>query len=134
MISKASGYKRMDQHDTEMLDESSQPSSSGSIPEGVSNNIDLGIYPRFRVRKWKAIALWAYDIDVENCAICRNHIMDNCIECQAVSEISNTDESCKIARGKCSHVFHMHCIRRWLNTRQVCPLDNGRWEYRSNGT
>ncbi|CAD6585537.1 MAG: hypothetical protein TREMPRED_004170 [Tremellales sp. Tagirdzhanova-0007] len=39
--------------------------------------------PRFEVKKWNAVALWAWDIVVDNCAICRNHIMDLCIECQA---------------------------------------------------
>ena len=38
---------------------------------------------RFEVKKWNAVALWAWDIVVDNCAICRNHIMDLCIECQA---------------------------------------------------
>ena len=36
-----------------------------------------------QVKKWSAVALWAWDIQVDNCAICRNHIMDLCIECQA---------------------------------------------------
>ena len=40
---------------------------------------------RFEVKKWNAVALWAWDIVVDNCAICRNHIMDLCIECQANS-------------------------------------------------
>ena len=35
------------------------------------------------MKKWNAVALWAWDIVVDNCAICRNHIMDLCIECQA---------------------------------------------------
>ena len=30
----------------------------------------------FEVKKWNAVALWAWDIHVDNCAICRNHIMD----------------------------------------------------------
>lgn len=33
---------------------------------------------RFEVKKWNAVALWAWDITVDNCAICRNHIMDLC--------------------------------------------------------
>jgi len=31
------------------------------------------------VSKWNAVALWAWDIVVDNCAICRNHIMDLCM-------------------------------------------------------
>jgi hypothetical protein len=30
------------------------------------------------IRQWNAVALWAWDIVVDNCAICRNHIMDLC--------------------------------------------------------
>ena len=36
---------------------------------------------RFEVKKWNAVALWAWDIVVDNCAICRNHIMDLCMLC-----------------------------------------------------
>ena len=36
---------------------------------------------RFEVRKWNAVALWAWDIHVDNCAICRNHIMEPCVDC-----------------------------------------------------
>jgi hypothetical protein len=30
------------------------------------------------VLQWNAVALWAWDIVVDNCAICRNHTMDLC--------------------------------------------------------
>ena len=32
----------------------------------------------FFPHQWNAVALWAWDIVVDNCAICRNHIMDLC--------------------------------------------------------
>ncbi len=37
----------------------------------------------FEVKKWNAVALWSWNIHVDNCAICKNHIMEKCIECDA---------------------------------------------------
>merc|ERR1711972_936772 len=49
-----------------MGSDSEQPSGSGVVA-GKDKK-------RFEVKKWNAVALWAWDIVVDNCAICRNHI------------------------------------------------------------
>lgn len=48
----------------------------GKIGKGADAGTDGK--KRFEVKKWNAVALWAWDIVVDNCAICRNHIMDLC--------------------------------------------------------
>lgn len=110
--------------------------------------------PIFKVVKWTAVAAWSWDISVDNCAICRNHIMDLCIECQAKMNENEPDkdkdkekdkeidknkkeknksiedkDNCTVAWGVCNHAFHLHCISRWIKARQVCPLDNTKWEF-----
>ncbi|KPA78097.1 putative ring-box protein 1 [Leptomonas pyrrhocoris] len=93
----------------------------------VANAVEGSEGNRFQLKKWNAVALWSWDIQVDTCAICRNHIMDLCIECQSNPACSPKD--CTVAWGACNHAFHMHCISRWLKTRNVCPLDNKEWVY-----
>jgi hypothetical protein len=56
--------------------------------------------------------------------------MDKCLDC------GNTDGSCDCISvlGVCGHGYHLHCISTWLKTKQMCPLDNNRWEYKKHNT
>ncbi|KAH3687903.1 hypothetical protein WICPIJ_001120 [Wickerhamomyces pijperi] len=87
---------------------------------------------KFEVRKWTAVAFWSWDIKVETCAICRNHVMEPCIDCQPNS-LNDDSEECIPAWGTCNHAFHFHCIAKWLKTRNACPLDNKEWQYQKYG-
>ncbi|KKK15312.1 hypothetical protein AOCH_001568 [Aspergillus ochraceoroseus] len=109
--------------DVEMKEATTSKVKGGSKAEGASDG-----KKKFEVKKWNAVALWAWDIVVDNCAICRNHIMDLCIECQANQ--AHPQQRSALSPG---HAFHFHCISRWLKTRQVCPLDNKDWEFQKYG-
>lgn len=61
---------------------------------------------------------------ITSCAICRNAFGESCIGCKN----SCPNENCLIAIGKCEHAYHLHCIETWLLRREVCPMDNSRWE------
>lgn len=80
----------------------------------------------FKLIRWNAVALWSLDIDQENCAICKNRLVDSCIGCQA-SEDQNISKQCQRVTGRCNHCFHVHCISDWTKRVNKCPLCNTEW-------
>ena len=82
---------------------------------------------RFNVSRIKLRGEWAFNVVNDTCAICRNNIMDKSIHCTVGSNDPNT---CLPVMGKCGHCYHSDCINFWLNTRNVCPLCNQKWEYK----
>ena len=52
--------------------------ATGAAGGGAAASAGGVVGKRFEVKKWNAVALWSWDIIVDNCAICRNHIMDLC--------------------------------------------------------
>eukprot|EP00485_Elphidium_margaritaceum_P014376 CAMPEP_0202725310 /NCGR_PEP_ID=MMETSP1385-20130828/180958_1 /ASSEMBLY_ACC=CAM_ASM_000861 /TAXON_ID=933848 /ORGANISM="Elphidium margaritaceum" /LENGTH=83 /DNA_ID=CAMNT_0049391309 /DNA_START=30 /DNA_END=278 /DNA_ORIENTATION=- len=77
-----------DNNESKQTDSSNPPPTKSTPKKGQKKE-------KFEILKWNAVALWAWDIEVDNCAICRNHIMDLCIECQASG--SATTDDCQVA-------------------------------------
>ena len=61
---------------------------------------------RFEVKKWNAVALWAWDIVVDNCAICRNHIMDLCLSRYQDLSSPRADLNCRYRVSSKSGISH----------------------------
>ena len=40
-----------------------------------------GTKEKFIIKKWNAVTMWKWEGEIDDCAICRNHLMDICIEC-----------------------------------------------------
>ena len=83
--------------------------------------------PDITVVRSTAVGVWSWGGGVQTCAICRNNIMERCIECEANSV---QGDDCSIAWGECNHMFHFHCVSRFMKTRGRCPLCDADWEYK----
>jgi hypothetical protein len=63
---------------------------------------------------------------IDACAICQEDLAGDCDACAANDTGHVTP--CTVIEGKCQHVFHAHCVDRWVKTKPVCPLDQEKWE------
>lgn len=86
----------------------------------------------FTIQSANLIASSCLNIHNDICPICRCQITDKCLECTNKSNIE--DIECNSVLGVCNHGYHLHCIQTWLQTKNVCPLDNQRWEYLKHKT
>ncbi|TEB29335.1 RING/U-box, partial [Coprinellus micaceus] len=84
------------------------------------------------VKHWHAIASWRWDTgnkEEENeefdvCGICRVAYEACCPGCKTPGD------DCPLIWGECSHVFHMHCLYKWIHTpssKGQCPMDRRAW-------
>ena len=93
--------------------------SANLRPDGSKRQVEA--------KKHHAVCMWSWNVQVENCAICKNDISDLCIECQ-VNQVTSQGNDCQVGWGMCNHAFHHHCISRWIKTRATCPLCDREWE------
>lgn len=71
----------------------------------------------------------------DSCPICKQKLSEKCLECLTLGKCFLTPEKgnsiayvqCPIVRGECNHIYHNHCINSWRKKKDVCPLDNHKW-------
>ncbi|KAG9038635.1 hypothetical protein FRB95_000224 [Tulasnella sp. JGI-2019a] len=97
------------------------------------------------IKDWHAVAHWRWatgkgkdeeiaaggvttqdeDEDEEDlCGICRVPFEGCCPNCKVPGD------DCPLIHGKCTHVFHMHCLLKWIESstgKQLCPMDRRPW-------
>ena len=124
--------------DSETCEEKKEPSSPPAAEDEALATPPIEI--DMEIHSVNALGYWSWNVQNETCAICRNAIMERCVTCLALRDREHdleddSDESqqldneprCPYQKGACNHVFHQHCISRWLRTRYVCPLCNQEW-------
>ncbi|KAF7784847.1 hypothetical protein Agabi119p4_1012 [Agaricus bisporus var. burnettii] len=69
------------------------------------------------IKHWHAVAQWRWDTG----------------KSEPNSDDSEGDvcgDDCPLIWGECTHIFHMHCLLKWLGTaasKQQCPMDRRTW-------
>ncbi|CED83582.1 anaphase-promoting complex subunit apc11 [Phaffia rhodozyma] len=106
---------------------------------------------KVQFKNWQAVAAWRWDIKTDTsdqpsyptynnegddddeeedeeeedvCGICRLAFDSTCPECKIPGD------DCPLMWGQCTHVFHMHCVLKWLDTessKNQCPMDRRPW-------
>ena len=72
------------------------------------------------VVSWTPYATWRFRATYTDCPICKGHLEEPCLQC--LESHNKGDLTCDASRGKCGHCFHKHCIDKWTEKSQVCPV------------
>ncbi|KAH9518395.1 Anaphase promoting complex subunit 11 [Bulinus truncatus] len=95
-------------------------------------NHDLKIYwsspENKRSNNWTGVATWKWIANDDNCGICRMAFDGCCPDCKLPGD------ECPLVWGQCSHVFHIHCIVKWLQSQTVsspCPMCRQEWKWKA---
>ncbi len=79
---------------------------------------------KVKLNKMNLVANWSWQLgDNEHCTICMSPFECACPQCKFPGD------DCPPIEGKCGHIFHLHCIYKWLNSgTDKCPLDREIWK------
>ena len=79
---------------------------------------------KVKLNKMSLVANWSWTLDNNDyCTICMNPFECSCPLCKF------SGDDCPPIEGKCGHIFHLHCIYKWLeNGTDKCPLDREIWK------
>lgn len=67
-------------------------------------------------------AIWSFKSSSSECPICKMHLESICVECESKGDPKN---SCKVSQAECGHVFHKHCIDKYISQQKyshLCPV------------
>jgi RING-box protein 1 len=56
---------------------------------------------KIEILEWNAVAVWKWDHNIENCAICKMALSDKCPDCG-----DYTVKECLPVWGQCNHPYH----------------------------
>ena len=79
---------------------------------------------KVKLNKMNLVANWSWQLgDNDHCTICMSPF-----EC-ACPQYKFPGDDCPPIEGKCGHIFHLHCIYKWLESgTDKCPLDREVWK------
>ncbi|KAI6103360.1 anaphase-promoting complex subunit 11 [Pisolithus croceorrhizus] len=87
---------------------------------------------KVRIKHWSAVAQWRWNTGNNNHDnVANDDEGDVCGICRVPYE--GCCPTCKMPGDDCPlniHVFHMHCLLKWLGTpasKQQCPMDRRPW-------
>ncbi|CEH16870.1 anaphase-promoting complex subunit 11 [Ceraceosorus bombacis] len=85
---------------------------------------------RVTIRNYQPVGYWVWDVkDPDDvCGICQNAFDGVC-----GGSCKEPGDACPLLFGTCTHVFHMHCILKWLEPMRergeegACPMCKRPW-------
>ncbi|OQV24350.1 putative RING-box protein 2 [Hypsibius exemplaris] len=115
--------------DVQLEEASGGKSAVGYVPMMEEPDGDAPFLPAasITVKKFNPVFFWSWDVQSDNCAICRVMLMEPCLNCQ----VSNKT-ACVVVWGECNHAFHNCCMSQWIKNATAtagskCPLCQAEW-------